>query len=151
MISFIKHHLSRVVLLVLLTSVSVGVSFPQSPPIISLYITGAKPIEPTRQSTQLRYLADYPLIDLVWLDSRQQDSILSLLQTPNLFNTEQMKSCPFEAAWAIEVIEEGKPSQQILLSRSPCSKAFVITPESQHWAVVPPENALEITLVSWTH
>ncbi|MEL6535196.1 MAG: hypothetical protein AAFQ98_07295 [Bacteroidota bacterium] len=110
---------------------------------VILYLCGSQAIPPYEQHPTLRYLHDYPLTDRLPLNPRQQDSLWGLIHSGEYFIEGLSKSCRFEPVWALECSNFGKPSMQILLSASPCSKALLITPDQESWVVVPPDSPLE--------
>ena len=114
---------------------------------IKLFVVQPTGTNPDAQSRGAQYIGNYEVVRQITLSEDQQKSIKDMVLTEDLYVEERGKSCLHRAEYALSFEYNGIPDLTVVMSNSPCSKAYV-TPKGKGEKLVdlPVDNVLEALL-----
>lgn len=117
---------------------------------VKLYIVEKTATDPATQSGSRKYVGNYEVKQEVKLSPEQQKAIKDMILAPELYVEEEVKSCLHQAAYAIEFRYKDKTDLTLVVSKSPCSKAYVTTKDGKEELTdLPVDNPLEDLLTQY--
>jgi hypothetical protein len=111
---------------------------------VKLYTVESSATKPELQRPAKKYVGNYEVKSDIPLSTEQQRDIKNLILTPDLYVEDEVKSCLHQGSYAIEFRYKDKTDLTVVVSKSPCAKAYVTTKDGKEELIdLPVENLLE--------
>ena len=94
---------------------------------VMLYEVEKFAVDPMTQTAGVQYVGNYKVVKNIALDESQQRSLKSEVLNVDNYAGDDVKSCPHVASYAIEFRYKDKVDFTMVISWSPCAKAYVTT------------------------
>jgi hypothetical protein len=114
---------------------------------VKLYAVEGSATKPDLQSAGRLYVGSYEVVSEIPLSADQQKIVKDLILNPDMYVESDVKSCLHMGSYAIEFRYKEKTDLTIVVSKSPCAKAYVTTKGGKEELIdLPVDNLLEEVL-----
>ncbi len=111
---------------------------------VKLYEVENSATDPDKQSSSIKYAGNFAIKREIKLTPEQQKEVKELILMPELYVEPEVKSCLHRGQYAVEFRYRDIVDLTLVLSSSPCSKAYVTTKGGKEELIdLPIESPLE--------
>lgn len=117
---------------------------------VKMYKVQPTATAPASQAPGTKYVGNYEVAGEVPLSPEQQKQIKDLVLDEGMYVEEEVKSCLHKGQYALSFEYKGVPDLTVVVSMSPCSKAYVTDKSgAEELLELPLNNELEALLSSF--